>query len=167
MAFGRGSSEQRAAQRQAQGARQAEELRARLLAQAEEAFWESPRGQARAAKLAGQRWFQIDLPIEETGRPWDSWLLWVWDVETSARRAGEQGLTLTEIEDEGWELVNAGWVAQEAGAVTRDKFLWSGRSIKITGLIFGVYLFKATEADALQDEPWVRAVDELDARAGT
>jgi len=123
------------------------------IAKAKAQFLNSPGGKARSAKSSGQRYFQIELPLSETGRTWRS--MSFGDVETKTTHSGGQGAVLTEIEDEGWQLIHAGFVFQETGQVSRDKFLSSGQSTQTTGQTFGVYLFKATDAEPRRDEPWL------------
>ncbi len=134
----------------------ADEQTARAIEKAKRTFLASPAGQARIAKEAGQRYYQIEMPVLETTRTITSLLFG--DVETRDRRGTGQGALLTVIEDEGWELVQSGFVFHETGQISRDKFLSSGQAIRTTGHTFGVYLFRATDARPRTDEPWVDAV---------
>jgi hypothetical protein len=109
---------------------------------AERSFLEGPVGQARAAKGAGQRWFQVELPPVEATRTLDSMLFG--DVVTRNRNGSGQGALLSAIEREGWELFQAGFVHDPATA--RD-----------SGTV-GVYLFRATSDGLRTDEPWIDAV---------
>lgn len=128
----------------------------RAIGRAKRAFLAGPAGQARIAKEAGQRYYQIEMPVVETTRTIGSMLFG--DVTTRDRRGTGQGALLTVIEEEGWELVQAGFVFHETGQVSRDKFLSTGQSIRTTGQTFGVYLFRATMEPARTDQPWVEAV---------
>jgi hypothetical protein len=119
----------------------------------EKLFWESPSGQARAAKLSGQGWFQIELGVAETARTVGSWVFG--DVQTKQRHNPGQGAVLTDIEYEGWSLFSADFVYEQTGAVSRDKLLSSGQSTRATGRTVGIYLFRATAAPARTDEPWL------------
>lgn len=148
MAFKRITPEEQAARAAAD---QHERDRKRVEA-ARRAFASSPPGEARAAKRDGQTWYQVAVPIQETGRTIGSWVFG--EVTTSTSGDHEQGALIGQIEAEGWELRHAGFVFQETGAVSRDKFLSSGQSIKTTGNVIGVYLFRATSAEARTDEPW-------------
>ena len=116
-------------------------------------FWASPTGKARRAKAAGQRYFQVELDVDETARTSSS--LMFGDVATETSRSGGQGAVLTDIEDEGWDLVTAGWVFQETGAVSRDKFLSTGQSVKTTGRTIGIYLFRADSSQPRTEPEWV------------
>lgn len=158
MVFNRGTPEEREARRQEHAARRADAAQRAQLEQAEQAFWASPRGQSRAAKAAGQRYFQIEIPLALTARTFGSMLLG--DVATTERRFAGQGAVLTEIEEEGWQLFQAGFVFQETGAVSRDKFLSSGQSVQTTGHTAGVYLFRATDEPARTDRPWIGALEQ-------
>lgn len=131
-------------QRDPEKRRQKEEARAAKDAQrAEEDYLRSPAGRARAARDAGDRFFQISLPITETERTWISALSG--DVSTKSR-GGASGMHLLEqIEQEGWRLENVGYVFEETGSISRDKFLSSGQVEQVTGRIVAIYLFRAVE----------------------
>lgn len=128
----------------------------RRIGKAREHFLGSPAGLARAAKLDGDRWYQIEMPIIDTRRTLSSMLYG--EITTKRRSSSGQGAVITAIEAEGWELFQAGFVFEETGAVSRDKFLSSGQTVQTTGTTMGVYLFKATDAPARDDEPWIEAV---------
>lgn len=102
---------------------------------AEEDFWNSPAGHARSAKAAGRRFFQIQLPIEQTTR------VPMMDSHRTARQDAS-GL-LESIETEGWTLFDVGYVFQPSGSVSRDKLLSTGQTQVIAGAIVGIYLFRA------------------------
>jgi hypothetical protein len=52
------------------------------------------------------------------------------------------GDVLGEIEKEGWQLEDVGYVFEQTGSVSRDKFASSGQTASVTGNIVGVYLFR-------------------------
>lgn len=139
-----------------QDRKKADERLGKAILKAERAFWQSAAGQARMAKQNGQRWYQVEMPVVETTRTLNSMLFG--DVDTKNRRGTGQGALISAIEEEGWELFQAGFVFHETGQVSRDKLLSSGQSIKTTGQTFGIYLFRATSEAARIDEPWVDAV---------
>lgn len=112
----------------------------------------SPQGKARAAKHQQQRWFQVAVPIQETTRSSNSAMLGTVSTVTDAQH--EQGLAIELVEDEGFELWQAGFVFQETGSITRDKLLSTGQSGQTTGVVVGVYLFRATDLPARDDEIW-------------
>lgn len=119
---------------------------------------DSPQGQARLAKHAGQTWFQVAIPIQETARSIRSQTFGSVQTETTAQH--EQGAVLDEIEAEGFDLVNAGWIFQETGSISRDKLLSSGQSSKVEGQVLGIYLFRANAQPPNPDtEPWRAAAE--------
>ena len=127
-----------------QEAKQHEQEQKRLAAE-RAAFDASPPGQARLAKQAGQRFFQVVLPIENVDRDWFSKL--AHEMNTRVKDTSDVvGALLTAIEDEGWELIQAGYVFRETGGATRDKFLASGQQVAVVGDTLGIYLFKARVA---------------------
>jgi len=135
--------EARAAARQAKAQAREEAARQRVEDQAAAAFWGSPQGQARSAYQVGQHFFQIELPIWQTQRSVTSLLSG--DVSTETKISGRQLHLLELIEAEGWRLENVGYVFQQTGAVSRDKFLSSGQTVGVTGEIVGIYLFRRAE----------------------
>jgi Protein of unknown function (DUF2510) len=108
---------------------------------AEAAFNASPIGRARAAKSAGQRFFQVVIPIENVNRGALDYL--VHTMNTLVTAGDEVGPMLTAIEDEGWELISSGFFFRQTGAASRDKMLASGQQIAVLGDSCGVYLFRA------------------------
>lgn len=136
----RKSAEEKAAQ-EAENARERER---NALAQQQAAFNASPPGQARLAKQAGQRFFQLILSIENVDRTWLA--KFTHEMTTRVRDTGDiVGASLTAVADEGWELVTAGYVFRQTGGASRDKFLASGQQIAVIGDTLGLYLFKATD----------------------
>jgi|ERR671919_517842 hypothetical protein len=125
---------------EARAARKEERAQSRAEAdrqRAEAEWWKTPPGQARAAKLAGRRFFQVQMPIEWTTR------VPLLDVHHTSRQDAS-GL-LEAIEAEGWTLMDVGYVFQPTGSVSRDKLLSTGQTEQIAGVIVGVYLFRAAE----------------------
>jgi hypothetical protein len=124
----------------AQAARQAEQDGQRR-AFDEAAFNASPPGQARLAKAAGLRFFQLVMPIENVDRTWLA--KFSHEMTTRVKDTGDiVGAALTTVEDEGWELIEAGYTFRQTGSASRDKFLASGQQIAVTGETLGIYLFK-------------------------
>jgi hypothetical protein len=122
------------AERQAQATQQAEE-------RAREAFNASPPGQARLARQAGQRYFQLVLAIEDVDRTWLAKASH--EMTTRVQSTSDVvGATLTAVESEGWELINAGYTFRETAQASRDKFLASGQQIATIGQTLGIYLFR-------------------------
>jgi hypothetical protein len=145
--------------RELKAARQAAEAEAKRaqteadrLGQLETRFWESPYGQARSAKIAGKRYFQIELQLDATRQT--NYSRVVIDAAGRTQRYGGQGTVLSNIEKEGWELIHAGFVFKEEGQVSRDKLLSSGQQVATWGATYGVYLFRTTDKRARTDEYW-------------
>lgn len=133
---------QKTAEKEARDAQKAEERERKQQEAAEAAFLASPPGQARLAKETGQRFFQIVLEIEKVDRGATDYLLHT--MNTKVKQTSDLvGAVLTGIEDEGWELVHAGYVFRETGGASRDKFLASGQQIAVLGNTLGIYLFAA------------------------
>ena len=137
-------------------AQRAEEEHARQgqqRASKEAQFWASAYGQAWSAKLAGDRYFQSELEVDSTQQ--GAWSKAVADIRGTTRRYNGQGAVLTQIEREGWELIQAGFVFKETGQVSRDKFLSSGQQVSTSGTTVGIYLFRATDAPSNTEEYWL------------
>jgi len=84
-------------------------------------FNASPPGQARLARQSGQRYFQVVMPLEDVDRTWLA--KFSHEMDTRVRDPSDAvGVTLTAIEDEGWELVNSGFTFRETAQASRDKF---------------------------------------------
>jgi hypothetical protein len=143
----RRTAEDKAAKEEQKAAKEGEKRlvqeQARLAAE-EAAFNASPPGQARIAKQSGQRFFQIVMPIENVDRTWTAKLSH--EMHTRVKDTSDVvGAILTAVEDEGWELIQAGYVFRETGGASRDKFLASGQQIAVLGDTLGVYLFKTRD----------------------
>jgi len=134
------------AQQAAELARNEEERRKEMARKEEERrakqFEQTPPGRARLARRNGQRFFQVVLSVEKVDRTWLAKLSH--EMDTRVDHTGDViGAVLTEIEDEGWELVQAGFAFRQTGHASRDKFLASGQQVAVMGETVGVYLFKA------------------------
>jgi len=104
----------------------------------ESAFHASPAGQARAAKAAGMKIFQIDLPISKT----KGYVAMV-PGTLSSTKTKDYSNVIQSIEEEGWHLDDVGYVYRITGSVSRDKLFTSGQEEAVSGEIVGVYLFRA------------------------
>ena len=135
----------RAARREKRSERMAamaDSLAAQRDAAVEAAFLGTPQGRARTARENGQRFFQILLPIENVDRTWLA--KFSHEMHTRVRDSDDLiGEILTAIEDEGWQLVEAGFAFRQTGQASRDKLLASGQQVAVMGDTVGVYLFKA------------------------
>ena len=54
---------------------------------------------------------------------------------------------IEQIERAGWRLEDAGYVFQQTGSVSRDKFLASGQQEAVSGRVLGVYTFRRAAND--------------------
>ena len=81
---------------------------------------ERNRGQTRAAKATGQRYFQVFLAAIH---PYQVWSSNVRFDQARATRYGDQGPVLTDIEEEGWKLIHmsAAPVDAESKGQVRDR----------------------------------------------
>jgi len=105
----------------------------------EAAFARTPAGQARAAKAAGMKIFQIDIPLSKTKA---STVAMVGAFASSTKIEDYSG-TIQAIEDEGWRLDHVGYIYRITGSESRDKFLASGQQEAVSGEIVGIYIFRA------------------------
>lgn len=108
---------------------------------AAEAFAATPPGRARAARAAGARTFQIDMPLSTTkGEAIPMMMAIAQSTPTT-----DPTTVLDGIEAEGWRLEHVGYVYRILGSVSRDKFMSSGQQEAMHGEIVGIYLFRASE----------------------
>jgi hypothetical protein len=124
-------AEKQAAKEAQRAAEQAERERQEFLA--------SPVGQARTAHEAGDMYFQCAAPISETKRTVMAVLGGTKDLKKTENTHAD---VLGGIEREGWKLADVGYVFEQTGSVSRDKFYSSGQTASVTGNIIGVYLFR-------------------------
>jgi hypothetical protein len=115
---------------------------AKRLSELEAKYWASPYGQARSAKVDGDKYFQIEIPIESSQK-----------VGATTRHSA-QGKVLTGIEREGWALMQAGFVFRETGTEAKPLSMTLGQREETFGVLWGVYLFRATDSPAQTDEVW-------------
>lgn len=101
------------------------------------AFAKTPAGQARAAKNAGSKIFQIALPLSKTSADVVAML----GAYTSTKDS-QHGSVLDSIEAEGWLLEHTGYVYRVTRSVSRDKFMSSGQQEAVEGEIVGIYIFR-------------------------
>ena len=122
--------------------REKEEAKARAAREkAETEFNEGPVGKAREAFTDGQLFYQTSFDLEQVGRNIVNIL--GHEMNTRIKNIGDPvGATLSSIDKEGWELIEAGYVFRQTRQDSRDKFVASGQQIAITGQTVGIYLFK-------------------------
>ncbi|MDP8929874.1 MAG: hypothetical protein M3O70_15220 [Actinomycetota bacterium] len=109
-------------------------------------FWATPVGQARAAREGGDVLFQISLPVRDTRRT--ALPAMTHNMQTATKERTGHGELLSAIEKEGWTLIHAGFVFEQHGQASRDKFLASGQQVAIDGQTVGVYVFRAASNGA-------------------
>jgi hypothetical protein len=107
--------------------------------QAEAEFAASPAGQARAAKAAGMKIFQIDMPISKT----KGYTVAMIGAFANSTKTKDYSNVIQSIEEEGWRLVHVGYVYRITGSESRDKFMRSGQQEAVSGEIVGIYLFRS------------------------
>lgn len=105
-------------------------------------FAASPAGQARAAKTAGMKIFQIDVPLSQTK---GVTVAMVGAFAHSSKTINYANV-IQSIEEEGWHLDQVGYVYRITGSESRDKFLASGQQEAVSGEIVGIYIFRANSA---------------------
>lgn len=99
---------------------------------------ESPAEQARAAKAAGARLFQVSLPLSRTVGHTVAMI-----GAYASTKDTRHGSILDSVEAEGWKLEHAAYVYRVTGSVSRDKFLASGQQEAVHGEIVGIYIFRS------------------------
>ena len=114
-----------------------------------ENFLRSPKGMARSAWEAERKvWQFLEVISETTGNVVPMIGAYTADeqgtIDLQKSKGREQDSPIEQIESEGWTLANAGYVFQEIGSVSRDKFLSSGQQEAVSGRILGIYIFKRT-----------------------
>jgi hypothetical protein len=121
-------------------------------AEAEAAFRATPRGRARAAREAGDGFFEYSGSLAETKRT--AMAIMGGDSTASGQKRRETSHTdvLSQIEAEGWKLDHVGYLFEPTGTVSRDKMFSSGQTATTTGKIVGVYLFRADPGWTAQPE---------------
>jgi hypothetical protein len=104
-----------------------------------EEFAKTPAGQARAARNAGSRLFQLSLPLGTTSA---FAIPLMFELHSSSTKT-EHASILDSVEAEGWRLEHAAYVYEITGSVSRDKLFASGQEEAVRGAILGVYIFRA------------------------
>jgi hypothetical protein len=140
--------QQKSAEREERASRQIAAREEQERAKREAVFWASWEGQARAARMEGRTLFQVAIPLSQTQRT--ALGFFSGDTTTKTRKTSPLGV-LESIEKEGWRLEHVGYVFEETGSVSRDKLLSSGQTSQITGMILGIYLFRATDSQAVSN----------------
>ncbi len=100
----------------------------------------TPAARARAARAAGASFFEIQLEIAESSR--DVRFL---ESDSGSRSERQHGQALGEIEAQGWRLESVGYVFVPTGQSSRLKMLGTGESVAVSGVVVGIYLFRASD----------------------
>lgn len=122
----------------AKARKKAEEEKMRLEAE----FAASPAGQARDAKAAGMKIFQIDVPLSKTKGQTVAMI----GAFAHSSKTLNYANVIQSIEEEGWHLDNVGYVYRVTGSESRDKFMASGQQEAVSGEIVGIYIFRSSAA---------------------
>jgi multidrug efflux pump subunit AcrA (membrane-fusion protein) len=139
------SSEERATARREREAEQAR-AQAALAEQAQQeeerrrraAFLATPVGAATAAKEAGQTFFETQLEVgTHSGRAG-------FGSADGERTTTSSAVTLGEIEQLGWHLEHVGYYFMITGQTSTDRVFVTGEATAVSGVTFGVYLFRNT-----------------------
>ena len=114
----------------AEQARQAAEARDRA------AWLASPVGAATAAKEAGERFLELQLPVGgHLGQA-------SWGTATGERTVTSSAAVLGQIEEVGWRLEHASYFFMVTGESSTDRFFLTGQETAVSGQTVGVYLFR-------------------------
>ena len=138
MVLKRATPEEKEAKRVEKAQRQSAEEQAR----AEQAFWASPAGQARAAFIRGDHVFQVVFDVMHT----QTFVIPMTKAGTTSR-SSDPTVILNSVCAEGWEIVSGSFVFLELGSESRDKFMRSGQHTAVTGTVVGYYLFRRSESN--------------------
>ena len=98
----------------------------------------TPRDRARTARQQGQTFFELQLEIGASNRD-----VRFGEADSGGRSEQDNAHVLQQIENEGWHLQHAGYVFVPTGQSTRQKILGTGESVAVSGVMVGIYLFKA------------------------
>lgn len=105
-------------------------------------YLETPEGAANAARQAGHRVFQY-MDVLDVTKALVVPLVGAFTEGKSGPVTAKRPV-IEQIESQGWKLENIGYVFQETGSESRDKFLASGQQIAVSGRVLAYYLFRAT-----------------------
>lgn len=126
---------------------------AKAARKAQEAFDDTPEGQARIAHQRGDQWLELEMPMRDagalnsygdTGRDYTKRVAGI----GLSRDPADVTDRISPIEAEGWDLTTAQYVYVMTGQDSREKWTSSGERVAVTGRIVGIYLFKRRELEA-------------------
>ena len=113
-----------------------------------EKYLETPKGAANAARHAGHKVFQY-MDVLDVTKALVVPLVGAFTEGKSGPVTAKRPV-IEQIESQGWKLENVGYVFQETGSESRDKFLASGQQIAVSGRVLAYYLFRATSLAPLE-----------------
>jgi hypothetical protein len=126
-------------ERAAKAKQKHEEEKRRLEAE----FAVSPAGQARAAKAAGMKILQIDVPLSKTKGQTVAMI----GAFAHSSQTLNYANVIQSIEDEGWRLEHVGYIYRITGSESRGKFMDSAQQEAVSGEIVGIYIFRVSAAE--------------------
>jgi hypothetical protein len=145
----------------AQAAQAADQARREKLKQQ---FLASPPGRAREAFERGDQVFQYELDLRQT----QAMVIPMVGAYSVPKSTTDPTDILNAVANEGWEIVNSGFVFVQTGSESRDKFMASGQQIAVRGTVVGYYLFKRCESNRRDTlNPWDAPAQELVATNGS
>jgi hypothetical protein len=144
----RAEQEKKALARQQEDARKAAEKAEQERERREQAWLESPAGQARTAWERGDHIFQFEMEVKNTKA-----VVVPMMTATTTTTTKDPVVILNAVAKQGWELVSGSMVFHELGSESRDKFLASGQNIAVKGTVIGYYLFRRTADREAVDGP--------------
>jgi hypothetical protein len=124
--------------------------RAERIDKAQQAFFNTPAGQARVAFERGDHVFQyaIDVMTQQA-------IIVAMVGSKTAQKTADPVAILNSVCREGWELVNGDFVFVQTGQQSRDKFMSSGQNVAIAGTVMGYYLFRRCQTNRGEPtKPW-------------
>jgi hypothetical protein len=111
-----------------------------------QAFCETPQGHARAARLAGDKIFQVRLTEAQAKRGFDAAVWGYAGPGAMKKHYTPHANVLQGIESEGWKLEHIDYVFEQTGSISRDKLFSSGQNTRVSGDTVGIYLFRAVDS---------------------
>jgi hypothetical protein len=123
-------------ERAARAAQKAADKAAKQLGREEDAFRQSPVGQARAGYERGDVLFQVSFDIQNVKAS----VVAMTNAYTT-RTARDPSDILNSIAAEGWDLHTCSTAFVNEGEESRDRFMASGQQVAVRGRLVGTYVF--------------------------
>ena len=93
---------------------------------------------ARRARERNDTFFEVQLEVATSMRD-----VWFGEADSGTRSSKDNVGELADIEAEGWRLIHANYVFVATGHSSRQKILGTGESVAVSGVVVGIYLFRA------------------------